>query len=73
LHFEVRDRDYDFIIAAPGPTVNHLQGCYEDKDSPNEIITTIWFGVGVSERDDVIRIISARPVTIKERVRYENR
>jgi hypothetical protein len=54
LHFEVRDRDYDFIIAAPGPTVNHLQGCYEDKDSPNEIITTIWFGVGVSERDDVI-------------------
>ena len=26
-----------------------------------------------TERDDVIRIISARPVTIKERMRYENR
>jgi uncharacterized DUF497 family protein len=26
-----------------------------------------------TERDDLIRIISARPVTIKERMRYENR
>ncbi len=26
-----------------------------------------------TERDDVICIISARPVTIKERMRYENR
>jgi uncharacterized DUF497 family protein len=26
-----------------------------------------------TERDDVIRIISTRPVTIKERMRYENR
>jgi uncharacterized DUF497 family protein len=26
-----------------------------------------------TERDDVIRIISVRPVTLKERIRYENR
>ena len=26
-----------------------------------------------TEREDVIRIISARPVTIKERIHYENR
>lgn len=54
LRYEVRDRDYDAIIVAPGPTVNHLQCCFEDKDSPHENITTIWFGVGVSERDDVV-------------------
>jgi len=54
LRYEVRDRDYDVIIAAPGPTVNHFKYCFEDKEVPTENITTIWFGVSVSERDALV-------------------
>ena len=50
---EVSQRNYDAIIIAPGPTVDHFKYCFEDPRVPGHNISMVWFGVSVATRDQV--------------------
>ena len=54
MRFEVTNRNYDTIIIAPGPTVNHFKYCFADYESPNQNISLVWFGVSVAMIDELI-------------------
>ena len=65
---EVSKRNYDAVIIAPGPTVDHFKYCFDDFRSPGHNISMVWFGVSVATRDQVtferqqscLRLISIR-------------
>lgn len=55
MRFEVSKRNYDAVIIAPGPTVDHFKYCFSDLRSPGAAnnISMIWFGVSVALRDEI--------------------
>lgn len=70
---EVSQRNYDAVIIAPGPTVDHFKYCFDDFRAPGHNISMVWFGVSVASRDQLTferQQSCLRLITIRESYSY---
>ena len=72
--YEVSKRNYDAILIAPGPTVDHFKYCFEDLRSSGRNISMVWFGVSVAMRDELVfqrQSSCLKLITIREPKSYD--